>query len=204
MNLAPAIVFFIFLQSQPVAPGNGGMLQTWVLYDCPSEQLARQWAQAQFAQFRLPASVGIRELRVLPMQDTIYTEDGPIPAPWTALPAVDPWSDASEGHHTFYVMAPNKRPAPLGKVSPQQERESLRAAMNNSVEFNWDASKSWYYIVFSKHQAVLIKEVNAPSAAIVYAPLVRGTPAGDENAGVWPWSGITIYHQPSPAALSPH
>ena len=205
MNLATAVVFFIYLQSQPLAPGNGGgYLQAWVLYGCPSEQLAREWALAQFAQHRLSPSVGIKELRVLPLGDILYTEDGTIPALWNALPRAEQWRDTLGGHDTYYILAPNKRPAPPAAGTPRARREEMQRSMANSADLNWDVDRSGYYIVFTRHQAVLIKEVNAPAAGIVYVPLVRGTPAGDETAGIWPWRGLTTYHQPASPALSPH
>ena len=177
------------------------MQMQWVLYGVPSEQLAREWAQVEFEKKQSSSDYKIERMLVLPVNNTLHTEDGPIIVPWGALPGEKSMESVVPSHDTFYIMAPNKKPQLPANISPRDERASLQKGLGDRADLNWDVSKSWYYIVYTKHLAVLVKEVNAAAAAIPYARHVRGMSAGDEIATVTPWQGLTYYQQPSPALI---
>jgi hypothetical protein len=89
--IAHVLVFFILISSEPTKPGPHayGSQATWALYGAPSEQKAREWAQAQFHKTYAngPTPQTIKEFLVVPMSDTLYTDTGSEPVPWTSLPS---------------------------------------------------------------------------------------------------------------------
>ncbi len=200
MSAIHAVVFFIYVLANPSQPGFPKAQMQWVLYGAPTQQLAGEWAQAEFAQKHNAGGYTIEHLLVLPLGDTMYTEDGPVPAPWMTLPAPGQGDAGTPRHDTFYIVAhKNKNAAPSDKT-PREERQALEKSMGDDGDFNWDENKCWYYIVYTKHQAFLVKEVNAAAAGFVYLRAAQATPAAGETATVSPWQGLTIYQEPPATA----
>jgi len=209
MILVHALVFFISITAEPTQPGpnKAGMLMTWVLYGAPSEQKAREWAQAKYDAYQLKSDVPktIKEFLVLPMGDTLCTEKGPEPVQWTSLPSLEQRAIPGPGlvhydsslerelHGSSLVFAPNKMHGKDDRT-PDQIRASQQSQIKDSADWNWDEDRAWYFIFYTRKQAVLVQAVNSIAAAISYSKAVRGTPTGDENARIRVWQELTKYN----------
>ena len=206
MVLIHALVFFISISTEPTHPGPGkyGSGASWVLYGAPSEQKARAWAQAQYDKMHAKDDVPqtIQEFLVIPMSDTLYTEKGSEPVPWTSLPRMGDvkWSDSRE--QEFYaswgLQAPNKAKGKAGEME-DMSLEQLRAVVEKNdtshLHWNWDEGQAWYYIFYTSSRATLVKAVNQIVGGIPYLKSVRGTPAGDEGARIEAWQALTKYSE---------
>jgi hypothetical protein len=137
------------------------------------------------------------------MSDTLCTENGQEPVQWTSLPNADELDhDAHEEemHSTAVIQPPNKASGKGIKASGremtlQELRASLEKQSGGGVQWNWDESKSWYYIFYTSHQATLVKSVNSVAAVGPYCKAVRGTPVGEESARIALWEGLTKFEE---------
>jgi hypothetical protein len=61
-----------------------------------------------------------------------------------------------------------------------------------------------FYIFVLASQVLMVHAINSGVACVRYGKAVRNTPAGAEPAQLMLWDGLSTYHEPAPAPLSPH